>query len=301
MHTGRMSYEFVYHGLISVPSEDASEPGIYWLRLLCENRRCVAIVTEVPLNPGFPMWINTRDIGPHIERLFSIDLADLTFYRVVPRGYLDPEAPFVAARDNGLISRDDLEASLGLQLPGLPENQELRRRVMELGGAETKYIRRQLFEAIHMTDLPPPHNPFSCEHRNRFNSIEKERGWADAHEVGRRFIASLTVDDINACRWHQANWAAVANESARIVEIVGRLKPPGDYIEEARHSNLHGEDLRWLASLFETPIIIGGGWYTDGQHRGCALRFSGAPRAAVVTGYGSVATRRNDWQYEGDG
>ena len=63
-----------------------------------------------------------------------------------------------------------------------------------------------------------------------------------------------------------------------------------------------GSDLRWLVSLFEQPVIVTGGGYTDGQHRGCALRLSGAPRAVVVTGSEDVPLPRlNDWQYEGDG
>lgn len=78
-HTIYMTYEFKYNDLIKVASEDVPQGSIYWLRLLCEDARVIAIVTEVPLNPGVPMYINTDDIRRHIERLLSTDLLDLTF------------------------------------------------------------------------------------------------------------------------------------------------------------------------------------------------------------------------------
>jgi hypothetical protein len=60
-------------------------------------------------------------------------------------------------------------------------------------------------------------------------------------------------------------------------------------------------DLRWLLSLFDNPINIEGGSYANGQHRGCALRFSGAERAAVVTGSEVLGHVCTDWTYLGDG
>jgi hypothetical protein len=163
---------------------------------------------------------------------------------------------------------------------------------------KTTYERRRVFEAIPVTDLPLPHNPYQCEYHDRFNTLT---GHYSLAEGARQFIASLTRDEVKACWYHKENWAAIADESARIVEVVGPLQPAGYYIQEARQSNLGsgdlswGGDLRWLLSLFESPIIISGGAYTDGQHRGCALRFSGAELAAVVTRYENVAlaSRRN--------
>lgn len=302
MHTMCMTYEFKYNNLIKVASEEFPQGSIYWLRLLCEDSRTVAIVTEVPLNPGAFMKEITNDIQLHIERVLSIDMHDLTFYRVLPRGYPHPDAPIVFTKDKRSISLNRLGTSLGLQLPDLPANLELRRKVIELSGAETKYERRDVFEAVPVTDLPPPHNPFRCAHRSRFNTMADEARWMDLSEVGRRFINSITVDDVSSCWWHQAaNWTAIANESIRVVETVGELEPRADYRSEARRSGLSDEDLGWLKSLFDEPIIIAGGGYTDGQHRACALRFSGASRAAVITGYENVAIRRNDWEYEGDG
>lgn len=55
------------------------------------------------------------------------------------------------------------------------------------------------------------------------------------------------------------------------------------YLQEVERSGLRKRDRRWLDSLFRDPVSIGDGSFTNGQHRGCALRFSGARKAAVVT------------------
>lgn len=158
-----MTYELNYHDLIIVHSKDPSSLGIYWLRLFRENQRHLAIVTEVPLNPGPWLPEIERDIRDHIRSLAAellpqqdINLANL--YWVLPRGYPRPEAPVIrdvqrrhdwhkqqedrkgvrrnndtsSVTDDGSISRDELQASLGFQLPDLPVNHELRMRVMKI-------------------------------------------------------------------------------------------------------------------------------------------------------------------------
>ena len=258
------------------------------------------------------MHYNEPDIGVQVKKLFGIEYRDLTFYRILPRGYPFPEAPIIFDKTT-IVSRAELEALLGLRLPSLPDNRELRIKVPELGDSspEAKYVKRYIFQAVLVTDLPPPHNPYRCGNRVRFENLRRAKRPSDhrgEQEVGRQFITSLTMDEVSACYYHRADWATIANESARVVESVGRLKPKYDYLAEARRGFLSGQeertgsDLKWLVSLFESPVIIAGGSYTDGQHRGCALRFSGAPRAAVVTGSERVALPPpNDWQYEGDG
>jgi hypothetical protein len=107
----------------------------------------VAVLTEVPLNPGFDVSMNIRDIEDHIGRVFEVDWHDLTCYRVFPQGYPDRTAPVILTK-KGRISRVELEDSIGHRLAGFPENQELRRQVMELGGADVQFIRRRVFEAV---------------------------------------------------------------------------------------------------------------------------------------------------------
>ena len=80
---------------------------------------------------------------------------------VLPRGYPHPASPVVLAKGGISIGRNVLKASLGLSLPPLPENTELRTRVLELGGgAAAKHERRTVFEAVTIAELPPPHNPY---------------------------------------------------------------------------------------------------------------------------------------------
>jgi len=86
----------------------------------------------------------------------------------------------------------------------------------------------------------------------------------------------------------------------RIVEVLGVCEHD-EYLEAATQSRLGENDRSWLESLFFDPVDIEGGSYTNGQHRGCALRFSGAARAAVVTGDEFVETVDDAWTYEGGG
>jgi hypothetical protein len=103
-------------------------------------------------------------------------------------------------------------------------------------------------------------------------------------DAGRQFLATLTAADLRACRFHRAAWDEVADESARIIGL-SRVVEVEDFIGAAQRSSLPPQDRRWLTSLFVDPIVLANRSYTNGQHRGCALRFSGAKQAAVVIGY----------------
>lgn len=146
---------------------------------------------------------------------------------------------------------------------------------------------KQVFEAVDVMQLPPFHYASRCEHSDRFRRMYEEarRDFAwdhrDEQEVGRRFMQTLSADDRASCFFHQADWVAIADESVRIIHELGE----GNrwiYAEAARDSSLDGQDRRWLASLFEYPLMVEGNSYGDGQHRGCALRFSGAAQVAAV-------------------
>ena len=103
-----------------------------------------------------------------------------------------------------------------------------------------------------------------------------------------------------ACRFHNANWKAIADESVQVINRFGQ-QDASVYQRAGEQSRFAGEDRRWLISLFNAPIKIEGGSYNDGQHRGCALRFSGAAQAAVVVRTNLVEQRCADWHYQGDG
>ena len=99
----------------------------------------------------------------------------------------------------------------------------------------------------------------------------------DDLKIGRQFMLTLTSEKVAACRFHNANWKAIADESVQIINRFGQ-QDASVYQRAAEQSRLAGEDRRWLISLFNAPIKIEGGSYNDGQHRGCVLRFSGAAR-----------------------
>jgi hypothetical protein len=146
-----------------------------------------------------------------------------------------------------------------------------------------------VFEPVSVTELPFPHNPFKCAHFDRFRGLDtkarRDRFRLSAleskREVEQPFIASLTADDIAHCPYHQADWKRIADESIRIIDGLGRANTFAHWLAAAQ-SGLPDRDRRWLESLFADPIRISKDTYTNGQQRGCALRFSGATRAAVI-------------------
>lgn len=204
-------------------------------------------------------------------------------------------------------TRDAIEKLIGGTLAELPDHAEFYRRVLSLGGGVTTEIIRPLFEALPVDQLPPPHNPSRCRHIDRFRQIADEqntpegRRWLEHDlEVGRAFLTTLTPDDLRHCPFHDADWRAIADASVRIIETLGRCDTD-EYAAAASDTPLRRNDREWLVSLFSDPIFIGGGTYTNGQHRGCALRFSGAKRAAIATDDEILGEECTDWTYGGGG
>jgi hypothetical protein len=309
-----MATELVYHDLIEVvPGRWRS--GLYWLRLFRSGSEYVAVITEVPGNPSCSVTNRIEYIARHIIERFGVDQNELTLYEVHPRTYKGDRTEFVRVTVNcsvhwqmpewRSVTREDIESHVSSALPELPAHEELYRRVLERGGGTYQNIYRDVFEAVNVRDLPPFHNPSRCAHFNRFRCMEdRAKGplWShdDELRIGQQFIATLTSEDVTACPFHEANWRGIADESVKIINGLG----PQDartYQQAAERSDLWGADLRGLVSLFKDPIRVDGGSYVDGQHRGCALRFSGAARAAVIVRTELVDRRCADWRYQGDG
>ena len=126
---------------------------------------------------------------------------------------------------------------------------------------------------------------------------------ADLLAAGRAFIDSLTPADLLICPYHQGcDWRVVADAS---VKMLARLDSPGDsdYEVVAREFGLADAELRALMSLFDDPISLGDDrqGYTNGQHRSCAVRFSGAKRVAVEVDIKTTVHDDADWTYLGEG
>ena len=149
-------------------------------------------------------------------------------------------------------------------------------------------IEEPVFEAVHVDDLPPPHAPWKCAYAGRFEAMKAEFGKVEFSSdelaaIGERFLESLSPEDRASCRYHEGDWQVIAQESIR---ILGQFPSTDrmDLTEAARASGLPANDRRWLVSLFRDPVVAHDRSYENGQHRGCALRFSGAKQAAVVRG-----------------
>jgi hypothetical protein len=152
-----------------------------------------------------------------------------------------------------------------------------------------------VFSVVNVRDLPPPHHPFKCVWVGRFRAIEQRLqpvtdGESDHDRelaAGREFLGTLSAWDRWLCSlchpYHRPNWAAIADESVRILEELGGGQEFETYVAAARRSGLREPERDWLEGLFfPEPIWIIGDHYEYGQHRGCALRFSGAKSVAAV-------------------
>ena len=100
------------------------------------------------------------------------------------------------------------------------------------------------------------------------------------------FFSQLSEADFRACPYHQADWHAIAAEAVRIVRTMGESLREWEVRQAAEACSLSEGDRRWLLSLLGSyPITWSGDYFSDGQHRGCALRQCGAPEI-VGRGYG---------------
>lgn len=305
-----MTFRLSHHDLLSVPLSD-TRAGIYWLRLYDGPSEHVAVITEVPGNPGGTATNVIERIVAHVAHRFDINPANLVVFEIVPRGAWGALEGAVHRVEVGdpvrwvKSSRSEIETMVG-NLPDLPEHETLYRRVLGLGGGNLEERLRDVFEAVPVEELPPPHNPFNCTYRARFDRIlsaldsPSVSDLARRQEAGRRFVATLTPSDILACPRHRGQWRAIADESAAIVQRLGQQHPE-TYVATASQSTLGTADRGRLASLFSVPIVVRDGSFIDGQHRGCAARFSGADRVAISTGDESLGQGFEDWTYEGGG
>ena len=296
----------LYHDLFCMPK---SHRGIYWLRLYRLKRgRFHALVTELPGNNGMSAGNGASMIHKVIAKKFSIDPQALDLVIIWPKlrnfGAQQMErASYSLKTDPGWqqINRATIEDVVG-KLPPLPSHADLFKQVLACGGRMRETF-RDVFEAIPVGELPPPHGPYQCQHIDRFKKmLGRSESFVRSLVAGRAFIDSLTPDDLRTCRYHRANWARIADASAQIVDQHPGAE--GDHYNAAAEAwRMPAKDRRWLVSLFADPIVLSGkrDHYVNGQHRGCGLRFSGAERAAVVVDTVTIKHDDAEWTYLGDG
>lgn len=159
-----------------------------------------------------------------------------------------------------------------------------------------------------VSELPPPHNPSSCQHFERFQRIRNGLDRLEGDEIeldlkaGEIFIKTLGPEDRLQCHYHEADWKSIADASVQILDELGPDATNEEYEAAASALELDSVEQCWLVSLFRDPIAVKEMQeYNNGQHRACALRFSGADRAVVKTDGKSLPEISADWVYLGDG
>lgn len=261
------------------------------------------MLTEVPGNPGLSVCNNIEGIQEHLNDQFSVDLARLTMFEIRPTGCWGFKEEVTCLRVDSVphvewteVGIDEIVRAAGEPLPSLPSHDDLYAEVRVAGGGVFEPILWQVFEPVPVDQIPVPHNPSNCEHYERFKSLET----SGVKPAGRRFIDSLTETDQQTCRYHHADWQWIAQESVRIITELGHVEG-GEYVDAVNRIDGRADDQSWLRSLFDDPIDVAGGEFTNGQHRACALRFSGASHAAMVVGDDHRGDDEQIWIYQGDG
>ncbi len=304
-----MPRKLLFHDLIMAPAREHGY-GVYWLRLYAVGATRVAVVTEVPGNPGQSVVNASEAIVEEILRQFEVDAGSLALFLVMPSGFTGGALTAWQVHDSPELRWDrvtigDIEGFVGQPLAALPAHVDLLDRVLALGGDANDEVHEPVFEAIPVDKLPPPHLPFKCALAERFEAIKANVGpedvdQADSVRLGEQFLATLTADDRASCDFHAADWRSIAEESVRILETSPSADQDG-LVTLARSCPLPSSDRRWLASLFGQPVVVHERSFGDGQHRGCALRFSGARQAVVVRRFRTLRVEPGVWIYGGDG
>jgi hypothetical protein len=149
------------------------------------------------------------------------------------------------------------------------------------------------FDVISVTTLPAPHNPFRCEHFDRFKSflaelpaLETREDWSDYvernQEAGWRFDRSLGPGDLALCSRHAGRWHTIAEAAVNAVRNGGASPTIADIEAAQSAGGVSEKDAAAYWSLFRCPIAIEFGMFTNGQHRACAIRHSGAAELTVA-------------------
>jgi hypothetical protein len=295
--------QVAFSGLVSLDSGGARR-SIYWVRLFRRAAgETLVIVTEVPGNPGASVS-NAANLHHDLIQEHELSPGESEFIHHYPRGaFGDDPGSYYRHRLGSQVaeetSRSELEAELGIPLPSLPTHATLLASVQKLGGGTTRELLRDKYEAIPVEALPAPHAPHECAYRHLFAEAQTTLSASLPRETGERqageaFLRRLRDVDRSRCRYHRANWLTIADVAARIVDALG-VADREAYLEEVKRSGIQGKDRFWLESLFEDPIVVTGGRYSNGQHRACALRFSGSARAVVVTDTEKLGEEPDDW------
>jgi hypothetical protein len=293
-HTSHASgMNSVFHGLYAFDDRSVCE-----LRVFDAAGNRVVIATEVEDNPGMSVVNAILALARDVERDFGE--APTTWISHYPGAesmashwsevVVDGPKP-----DWNRISREHAEEMVGAELPERCLDEHTMEAVARpshplLALKDDEPEREPLgsrLTIVPVAALPWPHNPADCPHHPRFEEISRcyPSGCWKSGAPGAHFFLTLTDRDFSSCGYHEPDWYRVAQASVEILEALppeAELDDVGDAMSGRFSSEL---ELEALHSLFSDPIIWTeeGSSITNGQHRTCALRASGAPLCVVET------------------
>jgi hypothetical protein len=142
---------------------------------------------------------------------------------------------------------------------------------------------------IAVADLPFPHNPSECHWKERFEQLRELYPAEDRERqvVGAHWSTTLDPEDLAACPYHDPDWRRIADAGVEILRGLGAEATIDDVIEAVVATLGDTPEAGWCRSLFTRPIVCHREppGLSDGQHRSCAVRMSGAG-LCVVAGKG---------------
>lgn len=297
----------VRHGLLVVDAARTS--AICWARVFSGPATSVITLTEVPANLGGGV-INRVELFCR-ELACEMTLTNSRWFTCIPAGFCgmeearwsevtfgDPATLEIPTWNPTTLA--DVAAIVGGPWPGMPEHSALVQMVLDAGGQLEEPVPTTMFDIAPVETMPAPHEPFKCAHHDRFRAMRAQNSAADEVEIGQRFIASLTADDYLACRFHAADWKKIAAAAVTAIRTHGSNPTRRQLDAACAAAGLTSTESGWFSSLFGSESIqLGGGQYLNGQHRGCAIRASGAAEFVVgrnAPGLGEATT----WTFLGE-
>jgi hypothetical protein len=282
-----------FHGLYAFDRRSVCE-----LRVFDAAGNRVVIATEVEDNPGMSVVNAIEALARDVERDFG-EVPTTWISHFPGAGAMASHWAEASVGDAGVdwneTSRGQVEKLVGVELSEPTREQHTMAAVggehhplLGLIEEEEEYppLGSRL-TVVPVALLPWPHNPADCPHHARFEQISQfypPACWTTG-AAGAHFFLTLTDQDFRACSYHEPDWCRVAEVSIEVFEALP-LEAERDEALAALSGRFKEKlEAEALNSLFTDPII----WspasdtVTNGQHRTCALKASGAPLCVVDT------------------
>ena len=283
----------VFHGLYAFDARSVCE-----LRVFENATGRVVVATEVEDNPGMSVVNAIQALARDVERDFGE--APTTWISHFPgAGSMAPNWAEASVNDAGVdwneTSRGEVEKLVGVELSEPAREQHTMAAVGGeqhplLGLIEDEEEYRPLGSRLMVVPvalLPWPHNPSRCPYHARFEQISRSYPpacWTTG-AAGAHFFLTLTDEDFSTCLYHMPDWRRVAEVSVEVFEALPLEAERDEAIAAMSGRFTEKLEAEALNSLFTDPIAWSpeSSTITNGQHRTCALKASGAPLCVIDT------------------